>query len=76
MPPVAGERNRPRRPSKLPHPWPPAPDVVSALAPTTPSACEPHRPWIESQVQLGRNAQSIYQDLVKEHCFEHTGTTR
>jgi transposase len=32
---------------------------------TSPSACEPHRAWIESQVQLGRNAQSIYQDLVE-----------
>jgi len=27
----------------------------------TPSACEVHRDWIESQVVLGRNATSIYQ---------------
>jgi len=35
------------------------------------SACERHRPWIEAQVQLGRNAVSIYQDLVDLHGFEH-----
>lgn len=35
------------------------------------SACEAHRPWIEAQVQLGRNAVSIYQDLVEQHGFEH-----
>jgi transposase len=35
------------------------------------SACEAHRPWIEAQVQLGRNAVSIYQDLVDHHGFEH-----
>ena len=37
----------------------------------TPSACEPHRAFIEEQVQLGRNAQSIYQDLVERHGFTH-----
>jgi transposase len=35
------------------------------------SACEAHRPWIEAQVQLGRNAVSIFQDLVDQHGFEH-----
>jgi len=35
------------------------------------SACEAHRPWIEAQVQLGRNAVSIYQDLVEQHGFGH-----
>lgn len=35
------------------------------------SACEPHRAWIESQLQLGRNAQSLYQDLVEQHGFAH-----
>lgn len=40
-------------------------------APTTTSACEPHRAWIESQVQLGRNAVAIYQDLVESHGFTH-----
>ena len=35
------------------------------------SACEPHRLWIEEQVRLGRNAVSIYQDLVERFAFEH-----
>ena len=35
------------------------------------SACEEHRAWIEEQVQRGRNAQSIYQDLVEGFCFTH-----
>ena len=33
------------------------------------SACEPHREWIEKQVRLGRNAVSIYQDLVERYGF-------
>jgi hypothetical protein len=32
---------------------------------------EAHRSWIEAQVQLGRNAVSIYQDLVESHGFGH-----
>jgi transposase len=44
---------------------PPRPPAVAL------SACEVHRDWIESQVQLGRNAVSIYQDLVELHGFEH-----
>jgi transcriptional regulator with XRE-family HTH domain len=39
------------------------------------SACEEHRAWIQDQVQLGRNAQSIYQDLV-EGSGSPTATTR
>ena len=35
------------------------------------SACEPHRLWIEEQVRLGRNAVSVYQDLVERFAFEH-----
>ena len=35
------------------------------------SACEPHRAWIEVQVGLGRNAVSIYQDLVEQFGFDH-----
>ncbi|HSR58947.1 MAG TPA: IS21 family transposase, partial [Candidatus Binataceae bacterium] len=35
------------------------------------SACEEHREWIEQQVELGRNAQSIYQDLVERRGFAH-----
>ena len=40
-------------------------------AATTTSACEPYRAWIEAQVELGRNAVSIYQDLVETHGFAH-----
>ena len=47
---------------QTPPPWPPAPNVAS-------SACEPHRTFIEAQVALGRNAVSIYQDLVELHGF-------
>jgi transposase len=46
-------------------PWPPA------ATGTASSACAPHREFIEAQVQLGRNAQSIYQDLVERHGFGH-----
>jgi transposase len=56
---------------QTPPPRPPALDEATTPVRTGPSACEPHRVWIESQVQLGRNAQSIYQDLVERHCFEH-----
>lgn len=35
------------------------------------SACEPHRAWIEAQVALGRNAVSIYQELVDTYGFQH-----
>lgn len=48
---------------QIPPPRPPAT--------VTPSACEPHRAWIEAQVELGRNAVSIYQDLVERHGFTH-----
>ena len=47
-------------------PRPPAPKPVA-----TPSACAVHREWIEAQVVLGRNAMSIYQDLVEGHGFTH-----
>ncbi len=35
----------------------------------SPSACEPHRAFIEAQVLLRRNATAIYQDLVDHHGF-------
>ena len=35
------------------------------------SACESHRPWIEDQIRLGRNAMAIYQDLVERFSFTH-----
>jgi transposase len=49
---------------QTPPPRPPAPKEPR-------SACEEHRAWIEGQVQLGRNAQSIYQDLVEGFGFTH-----
>ncbi len=60
----AGEM--PATASQNPPPRPPAP--ISKIAV---SACEIHREWIEGQVALGRNAQSIYQDLVGLHGFGH-----
>ena len=48
---------------------PPRPPALNPVA--TPSACEIHRQWIEAQVLLGRNAMSIYQDLVERHGFTH-----
>jgi len=53
---------------QTPPPRPPAPAAKAPPA-ATPSACEPHRAWIEAQVQLGRNAVAIYQDLVEDHGF-------
>ena len=62
---------------QIPPPRPPAEAGPACVVPPVPqrashealSSCEPHRAWIESQVQLGRNAMSIYQDLVESHGF-------
>lgn len=43
----------------------------SPSRPAAASACEPHRAWIETQVGLGRNAVSIYQDLVDQYGFTY-----
>jgi len=51
---------------ETPPPRPPARPPNEARA-----ACEEHRAWIQDQVQLGRNAQSIYQDLVEGFGFTH-----
>ena len=58
---------------QIPPPRPPAPEgTPPGLDPVvSTSACEPHRAWIEAQVTLGRNAVSIYQDLVEGHGFAH-----
>ena len=48
-----------------------APSGVSAGSAPAVSACEEHRKWIEAQVRLGRNAVSIYQDLVETKSFTH-----
>ena len=66
-------------PGEMPPPWPPGHDgiMASALVPhrvlhgCATSACEPHRAWIEAQVAVGRNAVSVYQDLVDQHGFTH-----
>lgn len=54
--------------------WPP--DGAASISPPEPaipaharSACEPHREWILKQVEAGRNAQAIYQDLVELFAF-------
>ena len=52
---------------QIPPPRPPAPGALPRHAR---SACEPHRAWIEAQVQLGRNATAIYQELVDRYGFE------
>jgi len=48
-----------------------SPPTIAPSRRTTASVCEPHRQWIESQIRLKRNAQSIYQDLVEQHGFAH-----
>ncbi len=45
--------------------------AAQRLMPKSASACHPHRGWIEEQIQLGRNAMSIYQDLVELYGFAH-----
>ncbi len=56
-----------------PPPRPPAFDGGNSQEEKIPlharSACEEHRQWIEQQVQLGRNAVAIYQDLVEQFGF-------
>ena len=54
---------------QTPPPRPPAAPYL--LARKDVSACEPHRAWIEAQVALGRNAVSLFQDLVERHGFAH-----
>ena len=58
---------------QIPPPRPPAIETapVRGHAASSTSACEAHRAWIEAQVVLGRNAVSIYQDLVEGHGFVH-----
>ena len=56
---VVGQNPPPRPPALLPAP-------VGSI-----SACEPHGKWIEAQIAFGRNAVSIYQDLVEGHGSAH-----
>ena len=53
--------------SQIPPPRPPA------AHPLTVSACEPHRAFIEAQLQLRRNYTAIYQDLVD---IGHAGSSK
>ena len=53
-----------------PPPRPPGTSSDKRYTPS-PSACEPHRDWIEEQVRLGRNATAIYQELVDVYGFVH-----
>ncbi len=51
---------------QTPPPWPPVP---TAVASRTLSVCEPHRAFIEAQLQCRRNAMAIYQDLADQFGF-------
>jgi transposase len=66
VPTGSGSQNRP-----VPGGCPP--DGGAAKPPGTPgvnlSACAPHREWIQEQVDLGRNAMAIFQDLVDRQGF-------
>lgn len=44
--------------------------MTPASAPAE-SACAPHGEWIDQQLDLGRNAMSIYQELVEQRGFKH-----
>ncbi len=44
-------------------------DMVAAIPKLARSACEPWREWIIGEVGKGRNAMSIYQDLVERFGF-------
>jgi len=51
------------QPGQNPPPRPPG--LEENVLKYTRSACEPHLSWIKEQLRLGRNAMSIYQDLVE-----------
>jgi transposase len=53
---------------QIPPPWPPG--HPEGAPPVAASKCEPHRAFIDAQLRLGRNAMSIYQDLVDLHGFD------
>ena len=60
---------------QIPPGWPPAGSgtTCQSIPRQAVSACGPYREWIEAQVRLGRNAISIYQDLVEQQGFKHKG---
>lgn len=47
------------------------PTAAAVASTVATSACAPHRAWIEAQVAIGRQAVSIYQDLVDTYGFQH-----
>lgn len=53
-----------------PAPSKPAIEVINR-SPASVSSCEAYREMIEVNLELGRNAMAIYQDLVTEHKYEH-----
>ena len=59
--------------SQIHPPWPPAfaGDAGVEILLHARSACEPHRTFIEAQIELGRNAMAIYQDLVDLYQFKN-----
>lgn len=61
-----GDQNRPPGEGCPPAPSPSPP---ASLPGVSVSACAPYRDWIQEQVDLGRNAMAIYQDLVDGHAF-------
>jgi transposase len=63
------DQNPPPRPPASPEPASASED--EQIPAHARSACEQYRPWIGEQVCLGRNAVSIYQDLVERFAFEH-----
>jgi transposase len=67
----AGQNPPPRPPAFQAFPVSASTDEDEPIPAHARSACEHHRPWIEEQVRLGRNAVAIYQDLVERFAFEH-----
>ena len=68
---VTGQNPPPRPPAFQAFPMSASTDEDGPIPAHARSACEHHRLWIEEQVRLGRNAVSIYQDLVERFAFEH-----
>ena len=50
------------------------PPPPSPAAPSSASACEPYRDFIEPALAQGRNAMAIWQDLVDDHGFRGRAT--
>ena len=66
-PPAPVEPNSPMATGFLP----PKSAVATPIPKEARSRCEPHHDWIVGEVNKGRNAMSIYQDLVERFGFAH-----